>query len=188
MTTHMDGEDVIRELEADGWKTVRVAGGHRHFRRDTGPGVVTIPEPKDATEAAARPSHARHYVGLIHKDPDSDFGISFPDFPGCVSAGASLDETLAMGREALQGHVELMSELGEAVPEPTSLESVLADSANRGGVPVFVPLAPASPKTLRVNITLSEDTLRAIDAHAERHGFTRSGFLAAAARRAIEGD
>ena len=184
----MDGEDVIRELEADGWKTVRVAGGHRHFRRESGPGVVTIPEPKpDAPAAAAKSSSARHYVGLIHKDPDSDFGIAFPDFPGCVSAGATLDETLDMGREALQGHVELMTELGEAIPGPTPLEKVLADPENRGGIPVLVALPPAAPKTVRVNITLSEDNLRAIDAHAERHGYTRSGFLASAARRAMDG-
>ncbi|TIV05731.1 MAG: CopG family transcriptional regulator, partial [Mesorhizobium sp.] len=34
----------------------------------------------------------RHYIGLIHKDADSDFGVSFPDFPGVITAGTSLDE------------------------------------------------------------------------------------------------
>ena len=34
----------------------------------------------------------RHTIGVIHKDEKSDYGISFPDFPGCVSAGATLDE------------------------------------------------------------------------------------------------
>ena len=182
----MDGQDVIRELEADGWKLVRVTGSHRHFRHEARTGVVTVPQPRADTPAAApKSSPARHYVGLIHKDPDSDFGISFPDFPGCVSAGATLDETLAMGREALQGHVELMAEVGEAIPEPTSIEAVVADPANRGGAPILVPFTPAPPRTVRVNITLAEDALRAIDAHAEQHGYTRSGFLAAAARRAM---
>jgi predicted RNase H-like HicB family nuclease/predicted RNA binding protein YcfA (HicA-like mRNA interferase family) len=186
MNTHVSDQDIIGELEADGWTSVRVSGGHRHFRRKDGPGVVTIPEPRpDAPIVEARSGGARHYVGLIHKDPDSDYGISVPDFPGCVSAGATLDETLAMGREALQGHVELMAELGDAVPEPSSIEAVLADPSNRGGAPVLVPLAVATPKTVRVNITLQEDVLRAIDAHAEQHGYTRSGFLAAAAKRAM---
>jgi metal-responsive CopG/Arc/MetJ family transcriptional regulator len=36
-----------------------------------------------------------------------------------------------------------------------------------------------------VNITMAEDVLRAVDAFAEQHGYTRSGFLAAAARRAM---
>lgn len=149
--------------------------------------MVTIPEPtSDAPAMAARPGPGRHYVGLIHKDPDSDFGISFPDFPGCVSAGATLDETLAMGREALQAHVELMAEVGEAIPDPTSLEAAVADPANAGGVPVLIAVAPAAARTVRVNITMAEDALRAIDAYAEQRGYTRSGFLAAAAKRAME--
>ena len=186
MTTHVNGQDVIRELEADGWKLVRVTGSHRHFKHETRTGVVTVPQPRpDPPTREVKPSPTRHYVSLIHKDPDSDFGISFPDFPGCVSAGATLDETLAMGRDALQGHVELMAELGEAIPEPTSMELVLADPANRGGAPVLIPLVPTPARTVRVNVTMAEDTLRAIDAYAEQHGYTRSGFLAAAARRAM---
>ncbi|HEY2050719.1 MAG TPA: type II toxin-antitoxin system HicB family antitoxin [Caulobacteraceae bacterium] len=182
----MNGQDVIRELEADGWTSVRVTGRHRHFTHSAKPGVVTVPEPGTETgDAAPKANGGRHYVALIHKDPDTDFGISFPDFPGCVSAGATLDETLAMGREALQAHVELMTEVGETLPEPTSLAAVSADPANAGGAPVVITLAPAAAKTVRVNITMAEDVLRAIDAYAEQHGYTRSGFLAAAARRAM---
>ena len=29
-----------------------------------------------------------HYIGLLHKDAHSDYGVSFPDFPGCITAGA----------------------------------------------------------------------------------------------------
>ena len=32
------------------------------------------------------------YIEIIHKDPDSDFGVSFLDFPGCITAGRTLDE------------------------------------------------------------------------------------------------
>jgi metal-responsive CopG/Arc/MetJ family transcriptional regulator len=46
-------------------------------------------------------------------------------------------------------------------------------------------VAPAAARTMRVNITMAEDVLRAVDAFAEQHGYTRSGFLAAAARRAM---
>jgi predicted RNase H-like HicB family nuclease/predicted RNA binding protein YcfA (HicA-like mRNA interferase family) len=188
MTTHVAHRDIIHEIEADGWKAVRVTGAHHHFRHDARPGVVTVSQPgRDPAAPTAKPGPTRHYVGLIHKDPDSDFGISFPDFPGCVSAGASLDETVALGREALQGHVELMAEAGETIPEPTAMEAILADPANRDGAPVLVPLSPTAPRTVRVNVTMPEDTLRAIDAHAEQHGYTRSGFLVAAARRAMDG-
>jgi len=127
----------------------------------------------------------RQYIALIHKDADSDYGVSFPDFPGCISAGATLDEAREMAEEALQLHVEGMIADGEAVPEPSSLEAVMQDPDNRDGVAVLAPLREAL-KSVRVNITLPEDTLRQIDAHAEAKGFTRSGFLLAAARKALE--
>jgi len=38
----------------------------------------------------------RAYIALIHKEPDSDYGVSFPDLPGCISAGLTLDEARAM--------------------------------------------------------------------------------------------
>lgn len=37
-------------------------------------------------------SATRHYIGLIHKDADSDFGVSFPDLQGVVTAGTTLDD------------------------------------------------------------------------------------------------
>ena len=33
-----------------------------------------------------------NYIAVVHKDPKSDFGVSFPDFPGCITAGSSIDE------------------------------------------------------------------------------------------------
>ena len=82
----------------------------------------------------------RRYIGLIHKDPDSDFGVSFPDFPGLITAGSDLDDARRMAEEALAFHLEGMVEDGEAVPEPSSLEKVMADPDNKDGIPIFVPL------------------------------------------------
>jgi len=45
----------------------------------------------------------RPYIALIHKEPKSDFGVSFPDFPGCVSAGSTLEEAASLAAEALWG-------------------------------------------------------------------------------------
>ena len=128
----------------------------------------------------------RHYIALIHKDADSDYGVSFPDLPGLATAGADLDEAREMAAEALGLHLEGMIEGGEAVPEPSSLEAIMADRANRDAVAILVPAPPTPAKAVRVNVTLPEDTLREIDRYAEQHGFTRSGFLATAARRAME--
>jgi predicted RNase H-like HicB family nuclease len=126
------------------------------------------------------------YLGLIHKDADSDFGVSFPDFPGVVTAGKSLDEARAMAEEALAFHIEGLAEDGEAIPEPSSLDQVMADPDNRDGVAVLVAVKIDASKVLRVNITLSEALLRQVDRYAETHGLTRSGFLAQAAKRVME--
>ena len=67
----------------------------------------------------------RQYIALIHKDADSDFGVSFPDLPGCVTAGATLDEARDMAEEALALHIEGLEQDGEAIPEPSSLEAVM---------------------------------------------------------------
>jgi predicted RNase H-like HicB family nuclease len=128
----------------------------------------------------------RSYIALIHKDPHSEFGVSFPDFPGCISAGATLDEARTLAEEALAFHVEGMAEDGDAIPEPSSLGEIMADRENRDGVAVLIPLREQAARTVRVNITLPEATLAEIDRYAEAHGFTRSGFLAQAAKRAME--
>ena len=130
----------------------------------------------------------QNYIGLIHKDADSDFGVSFPDFPGVVTAGTDLDDARRMAEEALALHVEGMIEDGEAIPEPSSLEAIMSDPAHRESVAVLIPLKSAAKKAVRLNITLPEDVLREIDAYAEAHGLTRSGFLAQAALRQTRGD
>src|SRR5687767_3821969 len=127
-----------------------------------------------------------HYIALIHKDPESDFGVSFPDFPGCVTAGKTLDEAQAMAEDTLALHVEGMAEDGDPIPEPSSLEAIMSDPANRDGVAVLVTLKTPVSKTVRVNVTLPEDVLQEIDRYAESHGYSRSGFLTLAAKRAMK--
>jgi predicted RNase H-like HicB family nuclease len=126
------------------------------------------------------------YIGLIHKDPGSDYGVSFPDLPGLITVGKDLDEARAMAEEALTFHIEGLIEDGEAIPEASSLEAIMADPENRDGVAILVAVNTDAQKTVRVNITLPADVLAQIDKFAESHGYTRSGFLAQAAKRVIE--
>ena len=129
----------------------------------------------------------RHYIALIHKDANSDYGVSFPDLPGVISAGRTLDEARAMATEALAFHLEGLAEDGEAVPEPSTLEEIMAIAENKDGVAVLIDAPVADVKSVRVNITLPADVLGEIDKYAEREGFTRSGFLAQAAKKAMAG-
>ncbi len=128
----------------------------------------------------------RQYIGLIHKDAASDFGVSFPDFPGLITAGTSLDDARAMAEEALAFHIEGLVADGDPIPEPSSLEDIMADPANRDGVAILVAVKAETPKAVRVNVTVPEDVLEQIDRFAAAHGFTRSGFLTRAAKKALE--
>jgi predicted RNase H-like HicB family nuclease len=121
------------------------------------------------------------YIALIHKDDDSDYGVSFPDFPGCVTAGSTLDEAREMAAEALAFHIEGMKEDNEPIPEPSDLASVMRERDNKNAVAFLVEVDTRPSKTVRVNITLPEDVLKEIDAFAEREGYTRSGLIVKAA-------
>jgi predicted RNase H-like HicB family nuclease len=127
-----------------------------------------------------------HYIALIHKDPASDYGVSFPDFPGLATAGRTLDEARAMAEEALAFHIEGMLEDGEAIPDASSLEAVMDDPVARDGVVTLISTSSPTKRAVRVNVTLPEDVLAEIDRYAENRGLTRSGFLAHAAKRAME--
>jgi predicted RNase H-like HicB family nuclease len=127
----------------------------------------------------------RQYIGLIHKEADSDYGISFPDLPGLITAGKTLDEARDMGTEALALHLEGLSEDGEAAPGPSSLEEIMKDAQNKDGVAVLIAVPAAEVKSVRINVTMPADVLDQIDKYAEREGFTRSGFLAQAAKKAM---
>jgi predicted RNase H-like HicB family nuclease len=127
----------------------------------------------------------RSYIGLIHKDADSDYGVSFPDFPGVITAGTTLDDARAMAGEALALHIEGLTEDGEAIPEPSTLEKIMADPENKTGVAILVSVKTEQPKSIRVNVTLPEDVLAQIDKYAEAHGLSRSGLLTQAAKKLI---
>jgi predicted RNase H-like HicB family nuclease len=128
----------------------------------------------------------RQYIALIHKDADSEFGVSFPDLPGCVTAGSTLDEARDMAAEALAFHLEGLEQDEEAIPEPSSLEAVMADAGNRDGVAILVAAPEKAIKAIRINITLPEDVLIAVDRYAEANGYSRSGLLAKAAKLVIK--
>ena len=120
------------------------------------------------------------YIGLIRKDKKSDYGVEFPDFPGCITAAKTLAEAHAIAQEALNAHIEFLAEDGEIIPEPSLLEEIISKKTNKGAVAIVVEaINPYSVK--RVNLTFREDILDKIDRFAKAKGLTRSSFLAAAA-------
>jgi predicted RNase H-like HicB family nuclease len=43
-----------------------------------------------------------HYIARIHKDADSSRGLSFPDVPGVITAGDTIDEAMQQAAEVLE--------------------------------------------------------------------------------------
>jgi predicted RNase H-like HicB family nuclease len=118
-----------------------------------------------------------YYVALIHKEPKSDFGVSFPDFPGCITAGSTVQEAMAMAREALAGHIEVMTDEGLPIPAPSGVDIIMKKRENRDGVAAMVPAPDMDDRAVRLNITLPANLVREIDERTEN----RSRFLAQAA-------
>jgi predicted RNase H-like HicB family nuclease len=67
------------------------------------------------------------YIALVHKDDGTSYGVSFPDVPGCISAGDTFEEAVANAAEALAGHFALMQADGDAIPQPRSYEQLRHD-------------------------------------------------------------
>ncbi len=131
------------------------------------------------------------YVAFIHKESDSCFGVSFPDFPGCISAGDTLDEAMANASDALRGHVQMIEADGDFVPPARSLDAIMADKEladeSHGAVVSAIPLIRDLGSTTRINVSMDLGLLKSIDEAAAARKQTRSAFLASAARRELVG-
>jgi predicted RNase H-like HicB family nuclease len=113
--------------------------------------------------------------------------VSFPDFPGCITAGKTIDEAKDLAYEALLLHWEGLREDGEPLPAPTNLEDIVADPENADAMAFLVVSVPdAQGKAKRINITIPEETLRRVDSAAKRRGLSRSSFLTRAAQEVME--
>ncbi len=127
------------------------------------------------------------YPVVIHKDPDSDYGVTIPDLPGCFSAGETLEDALKNAQEAILTHIEGLLLDNDPVPSPTLIEKL------RNNIPgkdliwaiVSVDLNTLSESIKRINITIPERILSKIDSFAKNEGESRSGFLVSAAMEYI---
>ena len=124
---------------------------------------------------------------LVHEE-NGHYGISFPDFPGCISGGESAEDAIRKGSEALTFHGRGMEEDGDPLPVLRTLNELQRDpafiAASAGAVLALVPFELPS-KAVRINISMDENLLGAVDAAAKAAGMSRSSFLAEAARKRI---
>jgi len=58
---------------------------------------------------------------VVFEKADENWAAYVPDLPGCITTGATLEETEANIREAIAGHLKTLAEFGDPVPQPTSV-------------------------------------------------------------------
>jgi len=121
------------------------------------------------------------YISYLHKDRKSDYGVSFPDFPGCITGGRTLDEARRLAPQALALHIKGMIEDGDPIPEPSTVDDVADDPALKGAVAFLVKVDLGAERAERFNITARRSQMEEIDRLAEREGLTRSAYMVHAA-------
>ncbi len=122
------------------------------------------------------------FIGIIHKEGKSDYGVCFPDFPGCITAGKTLEDAMTMAREALNGHIEVMYEYNDALPtKPMTLDQAKKHEFAQGAAMFIAVEATLPSKSIRVNVMMDANLLNRIDARTNN----RSAFLAQAARNEL---
>ena len=108
------------------------------------------------------------------------YGVAFPDLPGIVAMGETVDDALLNAEEALRDYVMETERDGARVAEPSPFERV---SPPDGATLVAIPLIRLSGRTVRANLTLDEGVVAFMDAEARRRRMTRKAFVEWMARR-----
>ncbi len=127
------------------------------------------------------------YPVAIEPGTDTEaFGVIVPDLPGCFSAGDTMEEAMTNAEEAITAWIDAALDAGQAIPQPSSIESLRAShKVPKGWCWALVKVDPAAMDDApeRVNISLPRRVLHRLDAHAKAAGETRSGYIA---RMALE--
>jgi predicted RNase H-like HicB family nuclease len=116
----------------------------------------------------------------------AEFAVFFPGL-ACGGAGDTMAEAVADAEQGLAAYLEAARESGIEVPPPAEIDKIKVERGIDDVARVLVRYEPPA-HAVRINITMDEALLKRVDAAAEREGYTRSGFLAHAARRSLAED
>ena len=111
------------------------------------------------------------------------YGVTFPDLPGIVAMGKTLDDALVNAEEALRDYTIEAEKHDEEVATPTAIENV---GAPPGCALVSVPLIRLSGRSVRANLSLDEGVAAFIDSEAARRKMTRTAYVEWMARRVAQ--
>ncbi len=126
----------------------------------------------------------RNYPAIIFREEGEEaWSILFPDFPEVASSAETARDVHSQALDALRTVVDLYAEENRALPESTDIDRALDLAREQNAVAAFYGVELPAPE--RVNISMDRTLLTRIDAAADARGMTRSGFLAAAARKEL---
>ena len=115
------------------------------------------------------------YPALVEGEGD-DYGVVFPDLPGCVAMGHTLDEAIRHGEEALHDWMDSMVELGHSIPAPSELEDVEVP-AGCALTSILLVKTQRDKPNVRLNLVLDAGVADAITSEARRRGMTRKAYV-----------
>jgi len=132
-----------------------------------------------------------YYLALVHRDPDAGgYGFTIPDITGFTAHADtdSLDEAVAVARRILADHIAALVDAKLPVPEARAAEEVLLDpdvteELEEAMATILLPAIQPAGRTVRINISIDENTLALTDSAAHDRSLTRSAFIAEACRR-----
>ena len=129
------------------------------------------------------------YTALIDGEAGA-YGVTFPDLPGCVAMGRTVDGAMLGAAEALREFDADTTANGHAIAVPKSTEQLLGEpdvvEALRDGARLAsVALVRETGRAVKANLSINAGVLAAIDAEANRRGLTRSALVEAMARHSL---
>src|SRR5579863_3729725 len=115
------------------------------------------------------------------------YSVYFPDLPGAVSVGDDYEDAIKNAEECLSLHLYGMITDGDKLPKPRHMSKILkglekGELATLIHPDIFGVKARQEDKAIRVNISLPQSLLEAIDSRACQLGIDRSKLIQKAAR------
>lgn len=113
------------------------------------------------------------YPALIDGEKGA-YGVTFPDLPGIVAMGNTVDEALVNAEEALRDYAIEAEKDGEKISLPSAFEQLEVPCGN---TLVSVPLIRVTGRNVRAHMTLDEGVAAFIDGESRRRGMTRKAYV-----------
>lgn len=72
-----------------------------------------------------------HEIAPLTEEDGGGFLITFPDLPGCMSDGETMDEAIANGRDAFLAWISAVVDMGKPIPKPASKPMELIEASGK---------------------------------------------------------